>query len=199
MNRLLSFIVLLLVYVAVSAQSFMFKHLEVADGLSNNSVYSIYKDRDGFMWFGTGAGLNRFDGYTFKVYRHLSSDSLSLPDNYVKEIAEGPDGLMWVKGGDEYCLFDKKKDVFYRDVTRFMQSLGSNGVPECVYADKEETLGYPWPEKGFTVTAAAKEPDSSHFRNAGFPILGSARWRNARKASCSCTIQENLCASALPI
>ncbi len=50
----------------VQAQSYLFKHLEVSDGLSNNSVNTIYKDRDGFMWFGTTTGLNRYDGYTFE-------------------------------------------------------------------------------------------------------------------------------------
>ena len=61
---------LLLASWIVSAQSYLFKHLEVSDGLSNNSVNTIYKDRDGFMWFGTTTGLNRYDGYTFKIYQH---------------------------------------------------------------------------------------------------------------------------------
>jgi len=60
---------LLLASWIVSAQSYLFKHLEVSDGLSNNSVNTIYKDRDGFMWFGTTTGLNRYDGYTFKMPR----------------------------------------------------------------------------------------------------------------------------------
>ena len=62
---------LLSAFLSLAAQPFMFKHIEVADGLSNNSVYAILKDKDGFMWFGTNSGLNRFDGYTFKVYRHI--------------------------------------------------------------------------------------------------------------------------------
>ena len=53
--------VLLLTSWMVVAQSYQFKHLEVSDGLSNNSVNTICKDRDGFMWFGTATGLNRYD------------------------------------------------------------------------------------------------------------------------------------------
>ena len=90
----------------------MFRHLEVADGLSNNSVYSIFKDRDGFMWFGTNSGLNRFDGYTFKIYRHLSGDSCSLPNSYVWGIMEEPDNYFWLKTGTGYARFDKAKDTF---------------------------------------------------------------------------------------
>ena len=59
--RFLFILSFLSVVVSLSAQNFMFKHLEVADGLSNNSVYAILKDKDGFMWFGTASGLNRYD------------------------------------------------------------------------------------------------------------------------------------------
>lgn len=44
------------------ASEFMFKHLEVKDGLSNNQVLDIFKDSEGFMWFATASGLNRYDG-----------------------------------------------------------------------------------------------------------------------------------------
>ena len=77
---------LLLASWIVSAQSYLFKHLEVSDGLSNNSVNTIYKDRDGFMWFGTTTGLNRYDGYTFKIYQHAENEPGSLPDNYITDI-----------------------------------------------------------------------------------------------------------------
>ena len=112
----------------------MFRHLEVTDGLSNNSVYAILKDKDGFMWFGTGAGLNCYDGYTFKVYRHLNDDMHSLPDNYVKEITEAGEYL-WIRLEDRYVLFDKVKDSFVTDLKCFMQKLGSQGEPERVYVD----------------------------------------------------------------
>ena len=51
-RRILVAIILLLAYISGYAHRYMFKHLEVADGLSSNTVYSIYQDRDGFMWFG---------------------------------------------------------------------------------------------------------------------------------------------------
>ena len=85
-RRILVAIILLLAYISGYAHRYMFKHLEVADGLSSNTVYSIYQDRDGFMWFGTRNGLNRYDGYTFRVFRHLNNDPYSLPDNVVANI-----------------------------------------------------------------------------------------------------------------
>ena len=121
----------------VSAQSYLFKHLEVSDGLSNNSVNTIYKDRDGFMWFGTTAGLNRYDGYTFKVYQHAEDELGSLPDNYITDIVEMPDGRFWINTARGYVLFDKERDCFITDVTGFMKNLESWGVPEQVFVDRE--------------------------------------------------------------
>ena len=121
----------------VVAQSYQFKHLEVSDGLSNNSVNTICKDRDGFMWFGTTTGLNRYDGYTFKIYQHAENDPGSLPDNYITDIVEMPDGRFWVNTGRGYVLFDKEQDCFITDVTGFMKNLESGGVPEQVFVDRE--------------------------------------------------------------
>ncbi|MCH5599068.1 hypothetical protein MKP09_14710 [Niabella ginsengisoli] len=56
-------------YIYSTAQPFYFRHYEVENGLSNNSVITAAQDKYGFMWFGTSDGLNRFDGNTFKVYR----------------------------------------------------------------------------------------------------------------------------------
>src|SRR3974377_1638287 len=56
-----------------------FTHLSIADGLSHADVRAIAQDRQGFMWFGTWlGGLNRYDGYTFKVYKHDDRDDRSL-------------------------------------------------------------------------------------------------------------------------
>ena len=135
-KNLLLFVLLLSSWMVV-AQSYQFKHLEVSDGLSNNSVNTICKDRDGFMWFGTTTGLNRYDGYTFKIYQHAENDPGSLPDNYITDIVEMPDGRFWVNTGRGYVLFDKEQDCFITDVTGFMKNLESGGVPEQVFVDRE--------------------------------------------------------------
>lgn len=135
-KNLLLFVLLLSSWMVV-AQSYQFKHLEVSDGLSNNSVNTICKDRDGFMWFGTATGLNRYDGYTFKIYQHAENDPGSLPDNYITDIVEMPDGRFWVNTGRGYVLFDKEQDCFITDVTGFMKNLESGGVPEQVFVDRE--------------------------------------------------------------
>lgn len=63
-------------------------YLGIEHGLSNNAVTSIYQDKYGFMWFGTYEGLNRYDGYTFKVFRNHLNDPNSLVNNWIVAIHE---------------------------------------------------------------------------------------------------------------
>jgi ligand-binding sensor domain-containing protein len=55
-----------------------FERINTANGLSNNEITYIFQDRDGFMWFGTEDGLNRYDGYSFKVFKHNPKQPNSL-------------------------------------------------------------------------------------------------------------------------
>ncbi|MEJ2354171.1 MAG: two-component regulator propeller domain-containing protein, partial [Anaerolineales bacterium] len=61
-----------------SRRDLKFEHLSVEHGLSHSSVNCIFQDSQGFMWFGTDDGLNKFDGYTFRVYRHEPGNLGSL-------------------------------------------------------------------------------------------------------------------------
>src|SRR5688572_25188677 len=71
-------------------------HLSIDQGLSNNSVRCIYQDHNGFMWFGTYDGLNRYDGYDFKVFRNNFKNSTSLINNWINAIDEDNQGNLWV-------------------------------------------------------------------------------------------------------
>ncbi|MDW8102955.1 MAG: two-component regulator propeller domain-containing protein [Anaerolineae bacterium] len=73
-----------------------FFHLTTADGLSHNIVYAIVQDPQGFLWFGTQDGLNRYDGYTFTIFRHLRSDPHSPVHNTVQALAVDRSGTLWV-------------------------------------------------------------------------------------------------------
>ncbi len=73
-----------------------FEHLSIDRGLSQSAVSAIMQDNDGFMWFGTQEGLNRYDGYQFVVYRQDPADSFSLSDNYIWSIKKDPSGFLWI-------------------------------------------------------------------------------------------------------
>ncbi|TAK66876.1 MAG: hypothetical protein EPO24_01035 [Bacteroidetes bacterium] len=79
-----------------SQEFFQIEHLSVEQGLSQGSVWCIHQDKEGFLWFGTQDGLNRYDGITMKEYRNNPLDTTTLSDNFVTAIAEDPDGNLWV-------------------------------------------------------------------------------------------------------
>jgi serine phosphatase RsbU (regulator of sigma subunit)/ligand-binding sensor domain-containing protein len=75
----------------------VFSHLTVKEGLSQGSVNCILQDSKGFMWFGTQDGLNRFDGYEFRVFRHDPADSTTIGDNFIRSITEDSSGTLWIR------------------------------------------------------------------------------------------------------
>jgi len=93
---------------------YRFSRIDITNGLSDNQTNAIYKDHMGFMWFGTRAGLSRFDGHDFKIFRHNSKDSSSLPNGYVVDIFEGPEQELWVKSNEGYAIYDRTSEKFER-------------------------------------------------------------------------------------
>jgi len=103
-------------YSALNADSVRlnFELLTTKDGLSQGMVRCIYQDKEGFMWFATKDGLNKYDGYRFTVFRHNPQDEFSLPENYVSQMIEDDNGNFWLgtttKG---LWIFDKVNERFY--------------------------------------------------------------------------------------
>ncbi|MEH6308963.1 two-component regulator propeller domain-containing protein [Olivibacter sp. CPCC 100613] len=93
-------------------QPYYFKHYQVENGLSNNAVICSMQDSKGFMWFGTRDGLNRFDGYTFKVFNHNPQDSLSLGNNFVHSLFEDRIGNIWVGTDLGIYIYDPLTEKF---------------------------------------------------------------------------------------
>jgi len=124
--RFLIWVVLLLQALSVFAQRehYNFSRLDTYTGLSNNQVNAILKDQEGFLWFGTMSGLNRYDSYSYRVFRKNYNDSSSLLDNSILSLYELPGGKMWVStmGGD--CVYNSSTENFDTDINGYLQSLG---------------------------------------------------------------------------
>ncbi len=90
------------------------QHLDTEDGLSNNIVYDIYQDREGYIWIATENGLNRFDGYSFKKFYHSRDDSSSLSSNIVRSITEDENGTLWIGTFNGLNSFNRKTETFTR-------------------------------------------------------------------------------------
>jgi len=90
-----------------------FTHLSVADGLSHADVRAIAQDRQGFMWFGTWlGGLDRYDGYTFKVYKHDDRDDRSLGCDTIWALNVDRAGVLWVGTNEGVDRYDPDTDSF---------------------------------------------------------------------------------------
>jgi two-component system sensor histidine kinase ChiS len=90
-----------------------FEHLTVEQGLSSNSVWSIIQDSRGFMWFGTSDGLNKFDGYSFTIYKHDPLDPNSIPENNINNIFQDGSDMLWLRGPSNRCMsFDRAAGKF---------------------------------------------------------------------------------------
>ena len=106
--RLLFF--LLLLASNVESQPYYFRHYQVEDGLSNNTVFCSMQDKKGFMWFGTKDGLNRFDGYRFKTFYINSKNGSSLTRDYIYSLFTDKNGGLWVCSQKGLYRFDAEKE-----------------------------------------------------------------------------------------
>lgn len=93
-------------------QSFDLNYFDTQSGLSNNIVYDVYQDHQGFVWIATDNGLNRFDAYNFKHFQHSLDDSTSLSSNIIRKILEDNNGDLWIGTREGLNLFDRKSESF---------------------------------------------------------------------------------------
>lgn len=131
-NRILIItIVCLLTLHPVYAQpvQYPFSHLDISHGLSHNQVTTIIKDAKGFMWFGTASGLNRYDGYTFTIFRHKENDSTSLSDDLIVKVQEGPHNKFWIDTRYGQSIFDPVSEKASANTSAWCRQLSLPAAP----------------------------------------------------------------------
>jgi PAS domain S-box-containing protein len=121
-----------------------FKKITTKDGLSQSSVLCILQDSEGYMWFGTEDGLNRYDGYDFIIYRPESDNPCSLSSNRIFALYEDHRGTLWIgTNGGGLNRFERETGRFYHyrndDETPF--STGDDNV-YTIYEDNSHTLWF---------------------------------------------------------
>lgn len=110
-----------------------------ADGLSDNRVTTIIKDRDGFMWFGTWVGISRFDGNRFTIYKSYPGDRSPLKNNRIDDIVEDRStGDLWIKAYDAQIYRFNKKLGSFSALSDLLQqeSIKSVAFTKILLADK---------------------------------------------------------------
>ena len=143
MALLRTVLLFIFIYSASSAAQFLpnpnYTSYNIEDGLSNSMVYTIAQDGDGYMWFGTEDGLNRFDGQNFKVYRYDPTDANSLVGNSINQVYLAPDNSLWIATHNGISQYHKESDSF----TSYDSSKGlsHNNIQSVLKVDNELWLG----------------------------------------------------------
>jgi len=126
--------------------SYQFKHFDINDGLSQNTVLSIFQDRQGFMWFGTKNGLNRFDGLTFKVFKFFPNNEVK--DNVFRCILQDKDENLWLGTDEGVYIYEPKSEKFKRFDVKTSSNDSVRGVVSDMIIDSEGDVWISVEEKG---------------------------------------------------
>ena len=141
-----------------------FQRLSLEQGLSQSVVNSVVQDADGFLWFGTQDGLNRYDGYGFLVLRRNAEDPHSLPDNHINVLSAEANGTLWIGTANGLARMPRGADQ--------IESIPAAQLPsEYILSLLVDAAGRVW--IGTTEGLVLHQPDTGTFRT----IVGS----NARR------------------
>jgi ligand-binding sensor domain-containing protein/signal transduction histidine kinase/DNA-binding response OmpR family regulator len=124
-------------------KNFRFEHITIDNGLSNNQISNILQDKKGFIWICTQDGVNRYDGHTFKQFRHnTSGNTNSLSDYAASHILESSKGLFWISTRDGLNIYDPVKEKF----THLKPIKGNQNslISEKLIITAEDRLGNIW-------------------------------------------------------
>ncbi len=119
-----------------------FDRITTENGLSQSDVNAILQDKDGFMWFGTHDGLNRHDGYSFKVFKPIPNEPNSISSNLIFDLEEDYNGNIWIgTTGRGLVFFDRISERFQtlKHDKVDLNSINSNSI-SIIYQDKENRL-----------------------------------------------------------
>ncbi len=110
------------------SQDICFEHIDKRNGLSQNTVQAILQDRDGFLWFGTKDGLNRFDGKHFKTFRHIPGAENGLGNSQIRCLAEDDDGNIWTGTNSGLYIYRPTPGTFEAKIIRDAEGKRSSNI-----------------------------------------------------------------------
>ena len=117
-----------------------FRRISTTDGLSQTRVAQIIQDDRGFMWLGTQYGLNRYDGYEFKVYVHDPQRPNSLAGAWISALFKDRSGLLWIGCNQVLDRFDPQTEVF----THYRIEPPEGGLGGTVVHISQDRTGLLW-------------------------------------------------------
>lgn len=136
----ISCIILLIPFISVAGAEYKFRCLNIDNGLADSHVNRIFKSKDGYLWFGTDAGLCRYDGFRFKNFYCRITDDTSINSSQIFDIQEDRNGTLWIQTNEGCCIYDPRTETFNRDTKSWMQQHGMKGTPDKIFIDKEKNF-----------------------------------------------------------
>lgn len=131
----------MLIWNATANSQFIFTNLQKQNGLSSNETFCSYKDIDGFVWFGTANGLNRYDGSGFKIFTHTQKAGYGTPDNAVVALLKKSNYEIWAGTRTGLFIFNKQTEKF--TPVAFTDIKGNTVAPASIQKilfDKQQRL-----------------------------------------------------------
>lgn len=146
---------------------YQFSQLNIGNGLSHNQVNCIFKDSRGFMWFGTASGLDRYDGYTFKVFKHDDNNKSSIIDDFISNIFEGPDNKLWISTLRGNCFYDPETEQFNSDMSLVQRPLKLSVYPVVskIISDNKGSFWFVCPDSGLYHYNALKKQTIRYYHH----------------------------------
>ncbi|SFH03913.1 hybrid sensor histidine kinase/response regulator transcription factor [Pedobacter insulae] len=140
-NRIILISWLLLQQFGSNGQSPIFNHLMSKNGLSQNSIFAITQDHTGFMWYGSRFGLNRYDGFQFRLYKSIATNEQTLSDDYITALYTDSKGTLWIGTANGLNRYNAKQNTFERIFLNPPQKKAVYNGIKHIYEDKK---GYLW-------------------------------------------------------
>lgn len=171
MKRYISILLILAVITGYAEETFRFRHITMADGLSDNQINHITRDSQGFMWFSTLHGLNRYDGYRFKIFAKSASHN-DIPNSFIHNVQEDATGTLWIKHNPyNYTCYDPHKEVMLDAEKVLAENYGITEKITYVYVDRKKdlwlhsdtkgTYRYSFSDNTLSLTPASTQIDKS--------------------------------------
>jgi len=142
-----------------NAQQPAFHHLTVENGLSQNAALAISQDNQGFIWIGTSNGLNRYDGYRFKVYQSRANDSTTLTSNNTLSILSDSKKNLWIGTYNGLNKYLSGPDRFKRIASPSNSTL----TYYCLYEDRKGNIWAGTNAGLFRINTTNDQPESVDF------------------------------------
>ena len=122
-------------------EHYYFKNLSIRNGLSQNTVNAILQDRKGFMWLGTKDGLNRYDGLSFRKFKHDAANPRSIGNSFITSLYEDFNGNIWVGTDAGVYIYYPEKEAFEEFDCQSLEKTRIERSVSMIAGDKQGRVG----------------------------------------------------------